>query len=265
MTWPTILSRSRPPPRGPLRSSAGARRRRVERRPGGLDERGQPLGLGRVDGRRVGRVGDAARDAEVGPRRRRSTRSTTSIVERRRANVRPAAAATVRVARRVGRAAPRSPSSSVLPERDQPGQSSAVAKTFFAPASTRPRGARSGRPGSRREGSAGLPQLADEARQRGRRRGRPRPSASTSAEATITPSAPAFASARTWAGRLTPNPTADRDRRGRASTSRTRRATCDGRLVRAPVTPTSETQYRKPPLASAISARRSGGVVGATR
>ena len=34
------------------------------------------------------------------------------------------------------------------------------------------------------------------------------PSASTSADATITPSAPAFAIARTWPGLLTPNPTA---------------------------------------------------------
>ncbi len=34
------------------------------------------------------------------------------------------------------------------------------------------------------------------------------PSESTSAEATITPAAPASAMARTWAGWLTPNPTA---------------------------------------------------------
>ena len=36
-------------------------------------------------------------------------------------------------------------------------------------------------------------------------------------------------------------------------------------MVRAPVTPTSDTQYRNPPLRAATAARRSGDVVGATR
>ena len=80
----------------------------------------------------------------------------------------------------------------------------------------------------------------------------------------MTPSAPARAIARTWAGRLTPNPTATGTGET-ARTSRISRPTVDGSDVRAPVTPTSETQYRKPPLRSAIIRRRAGGVVGATR
>jgi hypothetical protein len=67
------------------------------------------------------------------------------------------------------------------------------------------------------------------------------PNASTSAEATMTPSAPAFAIARTWAGRLTPNPTATGTGE-MARTSRTSLPTLAGSDVRAPVTPTSETQ-----------------------
>ena len=51
------------------------------------------------------------------------------------------------------------------------------------------------------------------------------PRASTRAEATITPSAPAFASADTWAGLLTPNPTPT-GTGDTARTSRTRRPTC---------------------------------------
>ena len=71
--------------------------------------------------------------------------------------------------------------------------------------------------------------------------GRPRPSASTSADATMTPSAPAVAIARTWAGFETPNPTATGTGET-AFTSRTSLATVGGSEVRAPVTPTSETQ-----------------------
>ena len=80
----------------------------------------------------------------------------------------------------------------------------------------------------------------------------------------MTPSAPALAIARTWAGLLTPNPTATGTGET-ALTSLTRRPTEDGRDVRAPVTPTSETQYRNPPLRAATAARLAGGVVGATR
>ena len=69
---------------------------------------------------------------------------------------------------------------------------------------------------------------------------------------------------RTWAGLLTPKPTAT-GTGDAAFTSRTSRPTDDGRLVRAPVTPTSDTQYRKPPLRAAMAARLGGGVVGATR
>ena len=57
----------------------------------------------------------------------------------------------------------------------------------------------------------------------------------------MTPSAPAFAIARTWAGLLTPKPTAT-GTGDTALTSRTSRPTDAGRLVRAPVTPTSDTQ-----------------------
>src|SRR5262249_30180820 len=90
------------------------------------------------------------------------------------------------------------------------------------------------------------------------------PRASTRALATMTPSAPAFAIARTWAGVETPKPTAT-GTGDAARTSRTSRPTVDGSDVRAPVTPTSETQYRKPPDRLATQARRSGAVVGATR
>ena len=57
----------------------------------------------------------------------------------------------------------------------------------------------------------------------------------------MTPSAPARAIARTCAGRLTPNPTATGDG-DTAFTERTRRPTVGGSDVRAPVTPTSDTQ-----------------------
>src|SRR4051794_18283544 len=90
------------------------------------------------------------------------------------------------------------------------------------------------------------------------------PSASTSADATTTPSAPAFTIDRTWAAVLTPNPTAT-GMGETALTSRTSFPTEAGSEVRAPVTPTSDTQYRKPPDRAAIAARRAGEVVGATR
>jgi len=57
----------------------------------------------------------------------------------------------------------------------------------------------------------------------------------------MTPSAPARVIARTWAGVDTPNPTAT-GTGDAARTSRTSRLTVDGSEVRAPVTPTSETQ-----------------------
>ena len=57
----------------------------------------------------------------------------------------------------------------------------------------------------------------------------------------MTPSAPALAIARTWAGLLTPNPTATGTGEA-ALTSRTSLPTEAGSEVRAPVTPTSETQ-----------------------
>ena len=68
------------------------------------------------------------------------------------------------------------------------------------------------------------------------------PSASTSADATMTPSAPAAAMARTWAGRLTPKPDGDRDRRGGLDRRGPAGRPSAGSDVRAPVTPTSETQ-----------------------
>ena len=80
----------------------------------------------------------------------------------------------------------------------------------------------------------------------------------------MTPSAPALAIARTWAGLETPNPTATGTGET-AFTSRTSFATVGGRAVRAPVTPTSDTQYRKPPLREATAARRAVDDVGATR
>src|SRR3954451_13565861 len=67
------------------------------------------------------------------------------------------------------------------------------------------------------------------------------PSASTSADATITPSAPARVMARAWAGFDTPKPTAT-GTGDTALTSRTSFVTVVGSDVRAPVTPTSETQ-----------------------
>src|SRR5689334_8766717 len=67
------------------------------------------------------------------------------------------------------------------------------------------------------------------------------PSASTRALATMTPAAPALAIAPTWAALLTPNPTAT-GTGDAAVTSRINRPTVGGRLVRAPVTPTSDTQ-----------------------
>ena len=57
----------------------------------------------------------------------------------------------------------------------------------------------------------------------------------------MTPSAPAAAIARTCAGFETPNPTATGTGET-ALTSRTSFATVGGSEVRAPVTPTSETQ-----------------------
>ena len=57
----------------------------------------------------------------------------------------------------------------------------------------------------------------------------------------MTPSAPARTMARTWAGLLTPNPTAT-GTGDAALTSRTSRPTVLGSDVRAPVTPTSDTQ-----------------------
>ncbi len=61
-----------------------------------------------------------------------------------------------------------------------------------------------------------------------------------------------------------PNPTAT-GTGDAARTSRMSRPTVDGNADRAPVTPTSETQYRNPPVRSAIIRRRAGWVVGATR
>ncbi len=57
----------------------------------------------------------------------------------------------------------------------------------------------------------------------------------------MTPSAPALAIARTWAGFETPNPTAT-GTGDAALTSRTSFATVVGSAVLAPVTPTSDTQ-----------------------
>ena len=69
---------------------------------------------------------------------------------------------------------------------------------------------------------------------------------------------------RACCGFETPKPTAT-GTGDTALTSATSRPTLAGSDVRAPVTPTSETQYRKPPLRAATAARRAGSVVGATR
>ena len=80
----------------------------------------------------------------------------------------------------------------------------------------------------------------------------------------MTPSAPERTSIRTWAGRLTPKPTATGTGES-AFAEATRPRTEGGSEARAPVTPTSETQYRNPPERRATSARRTGVVVGAIR
>ncbi len=78
------------------------------------------------------------------------------------------------------------------------------------------------------------------------------------------PSATA-ASWRAWAGFDTPNPTATGTGLT-ARTSRRKRLTPGGSDVRAPVTPASETRVEEALAArSATKARRSTGVVGATR
>jgi hypothetical protein len=61
-----------------------------------------------------------------------------------------------------------------------------------------------------------------------------------------------------------PNPTAS-GTLATARASRTSVSTIDDSSLRAPVTPTSDTQYRKPPVRAAMAARRSGVVVGAMR
>ena len=84
-----------------------------------------------------------------------------------------------------------------------------------------------------------------------------------SAEAVMTPSATG-ASCRACDGVETPNPTAT----GTGLISRTLRRndlTPRGSDVRAPVTPASETAYRKPCERLATYGRRSSVVVGATR
>ena len=125
MTWRTILSRSRPPPRGPFRSSAGAparRRRRKSPMPSATSLASRRAVLGRSVGRAIGGVdrrlgtpksvpdppSESLDDLDVedvgepsGPRRPRPARSAAHT-----------------------RAGPRTLPRSVLPERDQPGQSS---------------------------------------------------------------------------------------------------------------------------------------------
>ena len=112
-------------------------------------------------GRRAGESAsvDTARDAELGAGAAFLALDDVDVEERRERRARRPS----RRARIAGhtRAASRSASSSVLAERDQPGQSSAEAKTFSPCPRGRPRGDPIGL-GSRGEGSAGLPERAHE-------------------------------------------------------------------------------------------------------
>ena len=118
------------------RSLAQLGRRRgghaIEDGPGRLDERGQPLGLGGVD-RPAVEVGDRGRDAEVGAA---VARDRLDDLEVDRAGKGSAGRlGDDRVARAPASSAACASSSS-LPLRHQPGQSSAQAKAFFVPRST---------------------------------------------------------------------------------------------------------------------------------
>ena len=170
MTWPTILSRSRPPPRGPLRSSAGrGRGDAVEDVPGGLDEAAsRSASAPRSTGRRSDRR--SARDAEVG------AAAASACARRRRASapvvgeLDAAARRRRRVARRHTRAAPRARA----PRSCRRGTSRASRRPSRTPSSGRtlaiePRRAMPGR----RWVSVAAREARDEAREGRRHRGRP--------------------------------------------------------------------------------------------
>ena len=90
------------------------------------------------------------------------------------------------------------------------------------------------------------------------------PSASTRADATITPSAPAFAIERTWAGLLTPKPTATGTGET-ATTSLTRRPTDAGSGRPCPGHADERDAVQEPAAPGRDGGTPGGGVVGATR
>ena len=246
MTWPTILSRSRPPPRGPLRSSAGAARRPGRRCPRRLDEAGEALGVRR--GRPAGGRGRVMLDGtpKSVPPLPSPVSTTRDPSLRRAASSRPAAGRRARSAARAAISASMARSAS-LPLRHQPGQSMAQTKVFLAPTSSpmsslamAPRIARRSvsRPSARRWRPAARSTRRRQRRDVAavRRRAR-RPGPTRRSRHPRRPSR----SPGTWAGLLTPNPTPT-GTGDAAVTSRTRRPTVVGSAVRAPVTPTSETQ-----------------------
>ena len=186
-------------------------------------------------------------------------------VERRPRTSSPASLPTGRSAART-RAAPRSPprascrsatSRATRARRRRPScrwpRSTTVEAGWLAPG------------GSRGEGSAGLPKDPNELRQRRRRRDRPRRARRRAPRRrSPRPRRPSRGRGRAPAGsrrtRRRPARARRPSRRGRAARRR------GGRLVRAPVTPTSETQYRNPPdrsaiIAAALRRRRRGDEV----
>ena len=256
LTWPTILSRSRPPPRGPLRSSAGARRGDlVEDRPGGLDQVGQPGGLGAVE-RPTVVVGDR------GSGRRSRCPPPPACARRRRVGAFaraawPARPATGRVAVRIGRER--------LERRDPPSCRTATSPASRArwrrPSSASTRSRRRCVPSSGgrilpvSRTSRARPVDVAAVRGRARRRAPRRRSRRRRRPGAI---------ARTWAGRLTPNPTAT----GTGETARRRGRA--GRPSRAAPTARRSRRRARRSTGSRRFARRSRGdaparVVGATR
>ena len=141
----------------------------VERRPGGFDDGGQPLRLSGGDGPRVG-IGDAARDAELGAGAAFLAFDDVDVDARR--EVEPGGLRDRRVSRRI-REQRLDRQLLGLAGADQPGQSSADAKTFFGRASRATASDPIGS-GSRGAGSAGLPERAHERWPARRRPGRPR-------------------------------------------------------------------------------------------
>ena len=218
MTCSIILSRSRPPPRGPLRSSAGRRAGdAVEHVPRRLDEARRGARRPRAStGVAVG-FGDDATGPRSRSRRRPRAGSTTSRSTPCGSNRSPALPRPRRSAA-AARAAPRSPGP--RSSRRATGRASRARTTKIFLGAPRRKAKRSAHaPHLRRipvracpecaPRSAGRrPEPCDERRRAPRHRGRRRRGRRRARDATMTPSAPAFAIARTWAGLLTPNPTA---------------------------------------------------------